>query len=82
MYGVPGNRFDNVIRVDSVHALTDLVKEAQVEGKPNRKFFTSDQVLNVSYDGMFLVSSSTKEILDEGMLTSRLASDTLFAKVI
>ena len=65
MYGIPGNRFGTMIKVsagDFVH----LVKEAQVANKPSRTFFLGgDKRINLTWDGMFLVDTTSGEVVDE-----------------
>ena len=65
MYGIPGNRYGNMIRVASKD-LPDLVKEAQVENQPSRTFFIEGfKKVNLSFDGMYLVDIVSGELVDE-----------------
>ena len=65
MYGIPGNRYGNMIRVSSREIL-DLVKEAQVENMPSRTFFIEGfKKVNLSFDGMYLVDTVSGELVDE-----------------
>ncbi len=56
MYGRPGNRFGNMIKV-SGGELVHLVKEAQVVNNPSRTFFLEGgKRIHLTFDGMFRVS--------------------------
>lgn len=78
MYGMPGNQFGAAIRVDDVSAVADLVKEAQVAGKPARKFFTNRKELKVGINGTFLVNLKSGELLDEEELQKDIEVGKLF----
>lgn len=78
MYGMPGNRFGQVVRACSPKDLEQLVKEAQIRGKRERTFFSSKKELHVAYDGMFLINNRTGELLDENALQG----ETLFTQVM
>lgn len=65
MYGIPGNRFGNMVKV-SAGELVHLVKEAQVANKPSRTFFLgADKRINLTFDGMFLIDTTSGEVVDE-----------------
>ena len=65
MLGIAGNRFSNMIKVTTGEIVT-LVKEAQMENKPSRIFFLDGQKrINLAFDGMFLVDTTTGELVDE-----------------
>lgn len=71
MYGMPGNRFGNMIEVSSPREMPELVKEAQVAGKPARHFLIGGKELSLSFDGMFLVDSRLGEIVQEDTFATR-----------
>lgn len=71
MYGMPGNRFGNLIKVETVD-ICNLVKEAQIAGEPARTFLLEGKTkLSLSYDGMFLVDTISGEIVDERVYDGR-----------
>jgi hypothetical protein len=78
MYGMPGNRFGNMIEVSSPREMPELVKEAQVVGKPTRQFVVGGKELLLSYDGMFLVNTRSGEIVEEDSFATR----PIFAAVL
>jgi len=71
MYGMPGNRFGNMIQVSSPCEMSELVKEAQIVGKPARCFLVEGKELSLSYDGMFLIDTLSGEIMQEDTLATR-----------
>lgn len=79
MYGMPGNRFCDAIRVSQLGQVTDLIKEAQVRGKPTRTFFSANRKeMKVSFDGTYLVDTSSGEILDDESLEDSLKKNAFF----
>lgn len=71
MYGMPGNRFGNMIKVSNPNEMPELVKEAQVAGKSARAFIVGSKELSLSYDGMFLVDTRSGEIVEEDAFATR-----------
>jgi hypothetical protein len=71
MYGMPGNRFGNMIEVSNPNEMPELVKEAQVAGKPARAFIVGSKELSLSFDGMFLVDTSSGEVVEEDTFAMR-----------
>lgn len=71
MYGMPGNRFGNMIEVSSPGEMPELVKEAQVAGNPARRFLIGGKELSLSFDGMFLVDIRSGEIVREDNFATR-----------
>lgn len=72
MYGMPGNRFGNMIEVSSPTEMSDLIKEAQVAGKPARTFIVGGtKELSLSFDGMFLIDTRSGEVVREDTYASR-----------
>ncbi len=65
MYGMPVSYDSTMIKV-SPKEVADLIKEAHVEGKPNRLFLVGGmKQLSVTFDGMFLINARTREIVDD-----------------
>jgi len=83
MYGMAGNQYAGLVRVSRVSDIADLVKEAQVQGKKARTFFTASQKeLKVSFDGMFLVNVSSGELMDECELERSVEANIFFTKAM
>ncbi len=67
MYGTSVSKVGTMIKV-SPNEIAELIKEAQVTGKPDRLFFVGNRKqVTVSYDGMFLINTKTREIVDDGL---------------
>ena len=65
MYGMPGNRFGNMIKVAS-DEIVPLVKEAQLANETSRMFYLdSGKRINLTFDGMFLIDTNSGELVDE-----------------
>lgn len=71
MYGMPGNRFGNMIEVSNPNEMPELVKEAQVAGKSARAFIVGGKELSLHYDGMFLVNTRSGEVVEEDTFATR-----------
>lgn len=83
MYGMPGNQYAGIVRISQISEIAELVKEAQVQGKKARTFFTASQKeLKVSFDGMFLVNASSGELMDERELAHSVETNVFFTKVM
>ncbi len=67
MYGTSVSKVGTMIKVNPSE-IAELIKEAQVAGKPDRLFLVgSRKQVSVSYDGMFLINTKTREIVDDGL---------------
>ena len=67
MYGTSVSKVGTMIKV-SPNEIAELIKEAQVAGKPDRLFIVGNRKqVTVSYDGMFLINAKTREIVDDGL---------------
>lgn len=60
-----GRHVGAMIKVNPAE-VAELIKEAQVRGRPDRLFIVGyTKEFSVSYDGMFLINARTREIVDD-----------------